>query len=143
MPAYARAVSGLSGNGVGAHFTSVPAGDLDPSCSTTPGASDSCGGMESEWGLYDKLIKNPGEIQAVMAQGVDDGAYVNESYNGVNTFFSFDSYDSAATKAQYARNNGLGGVFFWTLSTASPVKTASGELNQNSMLNGVHMVYMG
>lgn len=130
VPTYARAVGGVTTDGLDQTFTTSYHGDLDTvGCTTQLGQGiNTCGGMESNNGLY-ALIGSQAP-QNVNANNTIIGAYVD---NGGN-FFSFDSYQSAQAKGEFAKTNGMAGWLAWDLSSAVPV---TGDTANESVINGL------
>lgn len=111
MPAYGRAVGGVSQAGLNQTFTRSFQGDLDDEkCSTDLNAGWSmCTGSVS----YRDLIFNYPKSTPVYMNKKLSGVYSYSSDHQV--FVSYDNKDSVLEKAHFAQENKLAGVFFWSL----------------------------
>lgn len=111
LPAYGRAVGGVTQSGLNQQFTLSARGDLDDEkCSTD---------LNAGWGMctgtvsYHDLVYHYPKATPVYVNQKLSGVY---SYSKDNKIFvSFDNKDSALEKTHFAQDNKLAGVFFWSL----------------------------
>ena len=112
IPAYARGVSEVQGDGLGQTFGASYQGDLDAAGCTVALGQNTCGGMQSYRALTKAgLVDQAKEVQV---SNVLAGAYVNDA---LKDFFSFDDAKTVAAKANYVNQNDLAGMLIWTLNS--------------------------
>ena len=132
MPFYGRAVGGVQQSGLQQLFTQSVKGDLDDAaCSLDLNAGNVCSGMTQ----YKTLASSSILAIPVTSHNVIAGVY---SYDATQkTFVSYDNPASAAAKTQYAMDNHLAGVMFWSLRFDLPVDNSQSLLQAIDKVAGI------
>ncbi len=125
IPGYARGVEGVINHGLGQKFTAADSNaNLDPSA-----------GITSYKHLIDNVIKGKDIIMDVTVK-VNDKDIVTGAYANIgNKFYSFESPDSLQAKVDYVKDNGLAGMFIWTIE--------NDKVGDDSLLSIMHNGLIG
>ncbi len=134
VPAYGRVAAGVQGEGLGQLYSQSYQGDLDAKGCTTElnNSSTMCGGMVQ----YNTLLQWPTKAIPFTLNNVIFGVYNNN--NGL--FASYDDVNSMAAKANYVKNNNLGGMMMWELRYDAPAVDPQGNPNPQSLINTIDEV---